>query len=171
MVPALISLAAEVGAPLIRDILAKKIGAQNAKLTTDVLGLVARRAGVPTEGLGALAESNPDAVKAAIAKTESMAPEMISLYAAGLEGQFSLLKAEMKQPVWTWAWRPLAMYGFGVLWFWNVIIIHIANAYWKIALPQTDLWMLFQLNSVYMALYMGGHTLKNFAATRWGAGK
>lgn len=95
---------------------------------------------------------------------------MVALYAQGLEMQAALAKAEMERESWIiWAWRPAAMWGFGFLWFWNLVIIHIANAYWRIALPQADLAMLFQLNAVYMGLYMGGHTVKDFVSTRWGA--
>lgn len=171
MSAALIALATEIGAPLVRDILAKKIGVSNAKLATDVLGLVAEKAGVIPADLEAKAMTDPDLVKSAIVQVETMTPEIVSLYTAGLEGQFALQQAEMKEPLWTWAWRPVAMWGFGFLWFWNIVIIHVLNAIFKIALPQTDLWMLFQLNSVYMALYMGGHTLKDFVSSKWGAAK
>lgn len=169
MSSALIALAAEIGAPLVRDILAKKIGAGNARLATDVLGLVAEKVGIAPADLEARALSDPDLVKSAIAQVEAMTPEIVSLYTAGLEGQYALQKAEMSEPIWTWAWRPLGMYGFGFLWIWNIVLLHVANAFFKIALPQTDLWLLFQLNSVYMALYMGGHTFKDFVAAKWAA--
>ncbi|PWE29979.1 hypothetical protein DDZ14_16190 [Maritimibacter sp. 55A14] len=166
---ALISLAAAIGAPLIEKILAGRIGAQGAGLAREVVETIARRAGTTPDGLEALARDDPEMVKTAMRETEQMSPELIALYASGLEGQFKALLAERGDPVWVRAWRPMAMYGFGALWFWNVIFIHVANAIWKISLPQTDLWLLFQLNSVYMGLYMGGHTLKDMAKTRWGA--
>ena len=42
------------------------------------------------------------------------------------------------------------------------MIVHVANAIWRIALPPTDFTVLVGMSSVYMALYMGGHTLKDF---------
>jgi hypothetical protein len=54
------------------------------------------------------------------------------------------------------------MWLLAFLWMWNIVILHVANAIWKIALPPTDFTVLLGLTSVYMALYMGGHTLKDF---------
>ncbi len=170
MYSALISLAVQIGVPLIEKVLARKIGAGSAELATDVIGALAERAGVAPAELNALAEANPPRVIDAMREVEKMTPELIALYAAGVEAQFALARAETSSEHFlSWAWRPAAMWGFGFLWFWNIVILHVANAYWKIALPQTDLGTLFQLNAVYMGLYMGGHTVKDFVATRWGA--
>ena len=80
-----------------------------------------------------------------------------------MQHQIDLMRSEMAAggPLWTWAWRPAGMWGLGALWFWNLILLHVANAFWKIALPQADLGLLFQLTAVYMGLYMGGHTVKD----------
>ncbi len=164
----LIALATQIGVPLIEKILTKRLGAGRAQLATDIVRVIADRAGTTPSDLEILAASDPGIVIEALHEVERMAPEMVALHAAEVEGQFALLQREMDKPVWTWAWRPAAMYGFGVLWFWNIVIIHIANAYWKIALPQSDLAMLFQLNALYIALYMGGHTVKDFVSARWG---
>lgn len=164
---ALIALATTVGAPLIRKILERKLGADNAELVTDVIGSIARDVGVAPGRLNEAAREHPGEVGEAIRRAESMAPEMVALYARGLEGQFALAQAETRSEHFlAWAWRPAAMWGFGILWFWNIVIIHVANAYWKIALPETDLGILFSLNAVYMGLYMGGHTVKDFVAKR-----
>ncbi|PKP71863.1 MAG: hypothetical protein CVT82_00400 [Alphaproteobacteria bacterium HGW-Alphaproteobacteria-4] len=172
MYSALIALAAQIGVPLIEKVLSRKLGAGSAELITDVIRAIAERAGVAPEALPSLAENNPPLVIDAMRATEAMAPELIALYAAGIEAQFALAKAETESEHFlSWAWRPAAMWGFGFLWFWNIVILHVANAYWKIALPQTDLGTLFQLNAVYMGLYMGGHTVKDFVDTRWGASK
>lgn len=168
MDPALISLAVQVGAPLIRDVLTKKIGAGNAQLATDVLDLVAHHAGVDVADLERKAQTNPDLVKDAILNAEADVPGIVALYTAGLEGQFALLKAEAKGPLWTWAWRPMGMYVIGFLWMWNVVLLHVANAIWKIALPPADFSVLMQISGLYMALYMGGHTFKDFVSTKWG---
>jgi hypothetical protein len=170
MAPALIAIAARIGAPLVESILARRLGTENARLGADVIRRIAEHAGVAPEpaALEDLAAREPARVEAAIRAVEPMAPEMIALYAAGLEHQFALARAESAEPFLAWAWRPAAMWGFGALWFWNIVIVHVANAYWKIALPVTDLSLLFQLNAVYMGLYMGGHTVKDFVATRWG---
>jgi hypothetical protein len=102
-------------------------------------------------------------------ETEAMMPEMIALYAEGLEGQFALLQAEQKGHWLGWAWRPAMMWLLAFLWLWQPVILHVANAVWKIALPPADPATLLGLTSVYMALYMGGHTIKDFARITRGA--
>ena len=167
MAPALIALAAQIGAPLIEQILARKIGASNASLARDVIAAVAREAGSTPEAIDALAASDPARVTAAIQAVEPMTPEMIALYEKGLEGQFALAEAEVRSEHWfSWAWRPAGMWALGFLWLWNLVILHVANAVWRIALPPADLGVLFQLTATYMGLYMGGHTIKDVAA-KW----
>ena len=159
----LLPLAARAGAPLIERLLSKAIGRNAAGLVADVVGTVAAQAGVTPEELPAKIQADPDAVEKALVEAEVEAPELLAVYAAGLEGQFSLLKREMREPLWTWAWRPAGMWGLGALWFWNVVLLHVVNAVFKIALPQMDLGDLFNLTALFLGLYMGGHTLKDVA--------
>ena len=166
MAPALISLAAQIGAPIIRDILARKIGRENAELASDVVGMIAKRAGVAPEAVEQLAADEPDRVAAAITAVEADVAELAPLYAAELAARQETYAAEREEPFCVRAWRPLGMYGLGILWFWNLILLHVANAYWKIALPPTDLGVLMQISALYMSLYMGGHTVKDIAG-KW----
>lgn len=167
---AILSVATSIGAPLIRKVLSNRIGAQNADLATSVVEAVAKRAGVGVPELDRFADENPSRMVDAVRETEAMMPEMVALYAQGLEGQFALLQTESKGPWWGWAWRPFMMWLLAFLWLWNIVVLHLANAIWKIALPPTDAATLLGLTSVYMALYMGGHTLKDFVrVSRGGA--
>jgi hypothetical protein len=97
-------------------------------------------------------------------------PDLLALHDATMARQMDLLKAEMRGPWWGWAWRPLTMWLLAFLWLWNVVILHVANAIWRIALPVTDLGLLFSLTAVYMALYMGGHTVKDWVRVTRGGG-
>lgn len=157
---ALISIAASVGAPLIEAILARKIGASNAGLVIDVIDQIADHAGLTAEEVGAPGPEQIGRVEAAVAEVETITPELIRVYEAELVAKSQLFMAEEKEPLWVRAWRPLGMYGLGLMWLWNTMILHVANAIWKIALPQMDLWILIQLSALYMSLYMGGHTVK-----------
>ena len=172
MIPAVIALAAQIGAPLLRGILTRKIGQANSDLVTGVIGQIATRAGARPEDLAKMADENPGRVIDAIREVEAMAPEMIALYDAAQTRQIDLMRAEMAAggPLWSWAWRPAGMWGLGALWFWNLIVLHVANAIFKTALPPTDLGMLFQLTALYMGLYMGGHTVKDIAQ-KWTGNK
>ena len=94
---------------------------------------------------------------------EPMTPELVALYASGLEKQFDLLQAEMAEGGWKAAWRPAGMWFILFLWFYQIVGLHVANAVWKIALPQTPYDVLIQLTGIYAGLYMGGHTIKDLA--------
>lgn len=170
MSTALIGLASQVGLPILRKILEDKIGTAGGGLAADVVEAVAGRVGVAPAHLDAYAESSPGAVIEAMREVERMAPEMVTLYASGLEYQLAVLSAEQGEPLWARAWRPGWMYLLGLFWFWNIVILHIANAVWRIALPPAPWDVLMSLTGVFMALYMGGHTLKDVAA-KWGQAK
>lgn len=167
---ALIALAGQAGFSIIEKIIAKKFGDGAGQLAGDVLGEIAAQVGVPVDQLDQAAVENPAVVTQALRNVEERSPEMIALYAAGLELQKAQLAAEASEPLWMRAWRPGGMYMIGLLWIWNVIILHVANAIWKIALPPMPFEQLIQLSGLYMGLYMGGHTIKD-AVTKWAGAK
>ena len=160
---ALLSLVAQVGAPFIQKALSEKLG---GPLATEVLRGIADRAGVSPAALDDAARDQPELIRQAIAETEARAPEIIALQEAELDAKLAIFESERTEPVWVRAWRPLGMYGLGVLWFWNVIFLHVANAYWKIALPPMPFEHLMGISALYMGLYMGGHTIKDVAG-KW----
>lgn len=162
----LIAIAAEVGAPIVKRILERQLGAGGADLAGTVVDAIARQAGVDPGQLETLAAEKPDVVREAVKTVEEMSPELIGLYTEGLKGQFALLQAEQSDPVWMRAWRPGWMYLLGLFWTWNIIVLHVANAIWKIALPPVPFGDLVSLTGIFMGLYMGGHTVKDLA-TKW----
>lgn len=164
---AIASLAAKIGAPILGRILNDTLGSANGALAGEVITAVARRAGVPVDQLDALVEADEPRVVDAVREVERMSPEMIALYARGLEFQLAQAQAERSEPLFARAWRPAGMYMLGLLWLWNAIILHVCNAIWKIALPQMPFEALMQISGLYMGLYMGGHTVKDLAA-KWG---
>lgn len=168
---ALAAIALQAGFPIIRSVLEGKLGDRNGGLVADVLGAVAGRAGVQPEALEGLAADNPGKVIEAMRQVEPMAPELVALYAKGLEHQNALLMAEQEEGGWKAAWRPLGMYFVMLLWAWQVVILHILNAIYRIALPPMPYDQLVTFTGLYMGLYMGGHTLKDMAAKWVGAKK
>jgi len=140
-------------------------------LADEVLSAIAEQIGVPVDQLDQAAIDQPPAVVDALRNVEARTPELIALYAAGLELQKAQIEAETDEPIWMRAWRPGGMYMIGFLWLWNVVILHVANAAWKTALPPVPFEQLIQLSGLYMGLYMGGHTVKD-ALSKWsGAAK
>lgn len=170
MAPALISLVSTIAAPLVRDILTRKIGAQNARLAERVTEAIIERMGGEADLDLAAAERDPELIRSIEAVEREVAPELVALYVAETEARKELLSAEDDEPLWYKAWRPLWAYTVLCLWLWNVIVLHVANAIWKIALPQMDLVVLLQLSALYLSLYMGGHTVKAVASS-WGRDK
>ena len=160
----LAALALQSGLPIIRSILEHKLGDANGTLAGDVLAAIAGRANVKPDDLEALAETNPGKVIDAMKAVAPMTPELIGLYAKGLEHQNALLMAEQEEGGWKANWRPLGMYFVMILWAWQVVILHIANAIWKIALPPMPWEQLVTFTGLYMGLYMGGHTIKDVVA-------
>ena len=161
----LIGMAVEVGAPLVRDILDRKIGGASGQLAETVIKSVATSAGATPEQLPDFAKAEPAIVKAAIEDVERMAPALIALYTAGLEGQFKLLLAESAegplQSGWRWGW----MYLLGVFWAFYVLVFPLLNAVlWglgsAVRIETLEASILLTLTSWFIALYMGGHTIK-----------
>lgn len=163
---ALAGLAVQLGLPVLQKILNRKLGDKNGELATQIIQAIANRAGVRVEDLEGMVEANQPRVIDAMRDVERMSPEMISLYTVGLEGQFALLQAEQAAGGWQSAWRPGWMYLLGFFWLWNIVALHVLNAYFKIALPPMPYDILMGLTGIYLSLYMGGHTLKDVAA-KW----
>jgi hypothetical protein len=159
---ALIALATSVGAPLVEKILSRKIGSDNARLATEVVGAIAKRAGVAPEALEEEAARDPDKVGIAIQDVNAdVAPELLELLDAELQSKTALLTAETGEAAWISAWRPIGMYFTMFLWLWNAMLLHVANAIWKIALPPMEWPVLMSWSALYLSLYMGGHTVKS----------
>jgi hypothetical protein len=167
----LIALAIHAGFPLITSALQHKLGDTNGTLAADVLAAIAGRAGVKPEELDQLVQDNSPKVIDAMREVERMTPELIGLYTKGLEGQFALLQAEMAEGGWKSAWRPAGMWLILFLWAYQIVLLHVANAIFKIALPPCDWQYLVTFTGMYMGLYMGGHTIKDVVANLSGVRK
>jgi len=168
---ALATLAGSAGMQIIEQILSRKLGDTGGQLATQVLAEIAKRAGIPVEQLDQAAQDNPKQVIDAMRATEQMSPEVVALYASGLQLQMAQLEAEKDEPLWMRAWRPGGMYLIFFLWLWNAVILHVANAIWKTALPPMPFDQLMQFTGVFLGLYMGGHTIKDAMAKWSGAAK
>lgn len=162
----LISLAINVGAPLVERLLSERIGKENTRLATQVVEAIARRVGVLPEALEEHARAHPDETMEAIRTVEDMAPDFVALALEETRVRERLLLAETVKGGWKAAWRPAWMFMLGFLWVWNVVVLHVLNAVFKIALPPVDAAVLLQLTAIFAGLYMGGHTVKE-AVKSW----
>lgn len=159
----ILGVATDLGLPVLKKLLEPKIGAAGGELVETIIKTVAAKAGVRPAELPELPQAKlEEAVKA----TEADAPELIALYAAGLEGQFALLQAETREGFWPSFWRYGWMYLLAIFWIWRIIIGPIANqrmaSVGGVEIGMVDVATLMTLTSWFMALYMGGHTIKDF---------
>lgn len=158
----ILGVATDLGLPLIKKILEPKIGKAGGALVETVIKTVAEKAGVePAQ----LPELEHRVIAEAVSRTEDEMPELIALYAAGLEGQFALLQAETREGFWQSFWRYGWMYLLAIFWIWRIIIGPIANqrigSVGGVEIGMIDVATLMTLTSWFMALYMGGHTVKD----------
>lgn len=154
----LISVAAKVGAPLVKSILEKKIGGKTGELAADVIDKVAESLDVEPAAIPDLAASHPEHVEDAVKTVEADAPEMIELWTRGLDGQFALLQAEIREGPWQSGWRWGWMYFLGLLWAYALVLQPLIRL--RVPIDPIDIGTLLTLTGWFLALYMGGHTLK-----------
>lgn len=156
---AIAGLALQAGLPMVEAILTQRLGDAGGRLAGDLMRTVAVRLGVEASGVEAVAEETPGRVIDALREVERAAPELLAAYDRDLQLQLAMLQAEQGEPTWHKAWRPGWMYLLGFLWLWNLVLLHICNAIWKIALPPLPTTDLLALTGMFLALYMGGHTV------------
>lgn len=163
----LAAIALNAGFPIIEKVLSRKLGDKGGRLAGDIIQAIATQAKLPVDDLEATADSAPGRIIDAMRTVETTtAADKVDLYLKETEAQLAMFQAEQEGPAWVSAWRPLGMYLLGFLWLWNSVLLHVANAIWKIALPAMPFSDLIQLSGLYMGLYMGGHTVKDVVA-KW----
>lgn len=153
----LAGIAAKVGAPTIKGILQKQLGDNlDGTLAGKIVNMVADKAGVEPEAIETVDEKG---LESAVQETETEMPEVIELWQKGVEQQFDLMKSDEKLGSFNVFWRAGWMYLLGLFWIWRIVIVPAINAY-GVPLEGIDVAVLATLTSWFMALYMGGHTLK-----------
>jgi len=170
-----------LGGKTLAKIIGKRFGADMGELASGAIEALASAFGVDPEPaaiekrITEVQAQDPKGAAGAVAYAElQVAPRLLDyaevLKQANISQQaaLDLQKAEMAEPWWAWAWRPGGMWMIGFLWVWSIVICHVLNAIFRIALPAPDLTILVTLSGLYMGLYMGGHTLKDFFEKKWG---
>ena len=154
----ILGVATDLGLPLIKKILEPRIGKAGGALVETVIRTVAEKAGVEP---ARLPELEPRVIAEAVDAAEAEMPEIIALYATGLEGQFALLQAEMKEGFWQSAWRWGWMYLLAIFWTFYLLIFPVVEALTGVPIQRVDIAVLMTLTTWFISLYMGGHTIKS----------
>lgn len=160
IIPILIAAAARAGAPLVKELLRDAIGGRAADVAGAVIDTVAAQAGVPPSALPDLPPERLDAAVAAVERD----PGMVALWAREAEARAALLAAEQREGWLAWGWRPAWMWLLAVMWTVRLLVAPVADALWGLGLAAgMDAGVMMTLTGSYLALYMGGHTLKDVA--------
>jgi len=159
--PIVLEVAKRVGAPLIVDLLKRHLGEKAGgiagTLAEQVIDTIRDKTGAASADW-----ATPEQLESAVLATETeMQPELMQAYVDAHANAVRLQLAEMEQggAIWTWAWRPATMWLLAVFWLWSLMVVPLVNAALRASIP-VYLEQLIWLTTTYMALYMGGHTIK-----------
>jgi Holin of 3TMs, for gene-transfer release len=167
----ILGIAKNVGAPIIKGLLETATPGIVSDIGGKIIDQIAGKAGVSADQLPDLIKREPARVDAAVIAAESAMPEMMALWSKGVDGQFALLQAEAKEGFFHAGWRPATMWLIAALWSWALFGGPVANHFVRLPIELPDLGKLAWLTTVYMALYMGGHTVKSVAESYFNAFK
>lgn len=156
----ILEIAAKIGAPFVKSILQKKIGGTAGDLAGTVIDAVAEKVGVPPEKLDTVPAGK---IEAAVQEVEADAPDMIAVWEAGVAGQFALLQAETAEGFWQSAWRWMWMYLLAFFWLCAFLLFPVSKSL-GFVIDAIELPALTTLTSWFIALYMGGHTVKSLGS-------
>lgn len=167
----LAGVAVTVGAPIIKEILADRFG-RGGDIAGDIIDTIAGKVGVPVEDLATVPSSQ---LETAVVQAEAEhGPEWLQLWTAGLTYQQAVLDAEQDEPLVARAWRWGWMYLLAFFWLWTLVLVPGVNAITGATIAVPEASILMTLTTWFLALYMGGHTVKDLghaAKEAWQARK
>jgi len=159
----LITAAAKAGAPIVKRLLEDKLGGTAGELGGVVIDAIAGKAGVPADELGNVPAPE---LEAAVAAVEAETPALVEAFTRQQREANRLMLAEMqKETQFGWLWRPAGMWLMHGCLAWFIIARPLINAAMEAAGAPAgvemgiDLGTFSTLYTVYIGLYMGGHTV------------
>lgn len=159
---AILSSAVRTGSGIVKDIVSAQLGPTIGGLAGTVIDTIAESLGVDPVVIPTLPADQIDG--AVVAAEDS--PEILRLYVEQQRLTNELFKAEMDKSdaLWTWAWRPAWMWFLMLAWFYALLAAPIVSGMTGVTFSIPDLSVLVSLTITFLALYMGGHTVKDI----WG---
>jgi hypothetical protein len=154
----LIEAVLKAGAPVLGTVLGGPVGT----LAGAVVGALAEALGTPAtpEAVKTAIETRPDAV-AVVQKVETQrGPEFMALQTATLALYADMTRNEMEKGWFFSAWRPAGMWLVLIMWPFAIMLAPT----FKIMVPMGDLTA---FTGLYLTLYMGGHTAKEWFAAHY----
>ena len=152
---------ARIGAPIAASLL-RSYGGKGGEAAGWLIEQLANSIGVEPdpEKIATEIRNNPTSAETIVATEQARGAEWVGVFQAGLANQAAVFAAESRRGGLASAWRPGWMYFLGFLWAWALVLVPLVNAWLGSAIPGIDLGILLTLTSWFIALYMGGHTVK-----------
>lgn len=148
----ILGAAAKVGAPIVKALIEKHAGPTAGSVAGTVIDAIAGHAGVRVDQLPSISQGELE--RAVVAAEHD--------FAALQRETNAVFKMEHdEETIFAWGWRPGMMWLIGLLWSWSMVAVPLANALLGSAVP-VYLAELAALTVTYTALYMGGHTIKEW---------
>lgn len=158
----LIQAVIKAGGPLLGTVIGGPVGT----LAGAAIGALAEALGTqPTpEAVKAAIETKPGAA-AVVQKVEaSKGPEFYALLNKEMDNYANLIAQEGERGWFYSAWRPAGMWLVLAMWPFAVILA----PFFRIAVPMADL---VAFTGLYLTLYMGGHTAKEWFSAHYAGRK
>lgn len=154
----------KAGAPILLDVVKSNLPEAVGK----VVESIAVKVGVePTpEAIQAKHAAEPEIVEEAIREVATESPEEWAYYVQADAIRADILARQDQQGGLAAAWKWLWMYLLAVFWSWAIIVQPLVNWFAGADMRLVDLGTLMGLTTIYLGLYMGGHTIKD-VATKW----
>lgn len=155
----ILSSAVRTGSGVVKDIISAQLGPTIGGLAGTVVDTIAESLGVDPMAIPSLPADQID-VAVTIADNDK---QIIQLYIEQQKLTTSLLLTEMNrsESLWTWAWRPAWMWFLMLAWFYALLAAPIVSGMTGVSFAIPDLSVLVSLTITFLALYMGGHTIKD----------
>lgn len=159
---AILASAVRTGSGIVKEIVSAQLGPTIGGLAGTVVDTIAESLGVDPVVIPSLPADQIDG--AVISANNDQ--DILKLYIEQQRLTNDLLTAEMNksESVWTWAWRPAWMWFLMLAWFYALMAAPIVSGMTGVAFAIPDLSVLVSLTITFLALYMGGHTVKDI----WG---
>lgn len=163
IIPILIGIAAEIGAPIVKGMLQKHVGGAAGEVGSVIVDAIAGKVGVPVDELPQVPREQ---LESAVREIEQDPVAVIAAYTDRLRVSHDLMKAEMgKDSQFGWLWRPAGMWLMLGCVAWYVMLVPLINALLSAVGAHTTLVLIVDFASfvtifmTYCGLYMGGNTV------------
>lgn len=149
----LIQAVTKAGGPLLGSVIGGPVGT----LAGAAIGALAEALGTPAtpEAVKAAIDTKPDAAAIVQQVEASKGPEFYALLTKEADAYAALISQEAERGWFYSAWRPAGMWLVLAMWPFAVVLAPI----FKIVVPMSDL---VAFTGLYLTLYMGGHTAKEW---------